>query len=157
MPWTKIHWPCKYKGETLPQVLFRDPSWFFYMIENRKFGDKGRIAEEARELEQKARNIRIPNNEGGNLVVEYTHQLSDYSFACLEIVPKTRELHSRSNRKDVIDLSYPGQYKSYDKLGYKLLLSKLKFILFGNSNCRMTKRRCETFFEDDNHFVTTHT
>jgi len=40
MPWTVIHWPCEYMGKTLPQVLFKDPDWFFFMIENRNFENK---------------------------------------------------------------------------------------------------------------------
>jgi hypothetical protein len=123
------------------------------MIENRNFENKGSIAEEASELDWKARHILIPDNAQNNLVAEYTLYPSNYSFGCLKIVPRSQEVHLRSDRKDVIDLAYPRQFKSYDKLGCRLLLSTLKYILFGSSSCRMTRERCEAFFENDDKFV----
>ena len=55
-------------------------------------------------------------------------------------------------QKEVIDLSIPGQISRYDKSGYKRLLFSVKLILFGDEHIRMTKERCEKFFEDDNNF-----
>lgn len=153
MPWTEIYWKCDYKGETLPQALFKDPDWFFYMIEKHYFENKGPIAEEARELDWKARHILIPDNEQENLVAEYTLDPSSFSFACLEIVPRNQEVHPRSERMPFIDLSLPRKYKQYDKLGNKLLLEQLKFIFFNRSNYRMTRERSEAFFENEGNFA----
>jgi len=152
-PWTAIFWPCQYKGLTLPQVLFKNPDWFFNEVETHRFDSKGPIAQEAYDLNWKARHILIPRNERNDLVAEYTRFPSNHSFARLEIVPGSQELPPRSERKDVIDLAYPRQFKNDDKSGFDLLLSDLKFIFFGNSRYRMTREQCEAFFENDHHFL----
>jgi hypothetical protein len=152
MNWIEIFWNCDCKGATLPQVLFKNPDWFFYMIEEGNFKDKGSITQEAEDLGWKARHILIPGNEQNDLEAEYTLDPSSHSFASLEILPRDREVHSRSERMDVIDLSFPRKYKQYDKLGNKLLLKQLIFIYFRRSNYRMTRDRCEAFFENEGHF-----
>jgi len=47
---------------------------------------------------------------------------------------------------------FPRGLKRYDKLGYKYLLRGLKYYLLGSASYRMTKRRAEAFFEDDDRF-----
>ena len=59
MNWTPL-WFGKFKGKTLPQVLFSDPNWFFWAIEQDLFVGQGVIEEEAQDLCYKSRNIRIP-------------------------------------------------------------------------------------------------
>lgn len=153
MDWTEIFWNCDHKGDTLPQVLFKDPDWFFYMIEKRCFEDKGPIAEEARDLNWKARHILIPGNEQNNLVAEYSLYPPKYLFVGLKILSKSQETDDPdSERKDVIDLSYPRQRKSYDKYGNKLLIEALKTIFYGSKSYKMTRKRCEAFFENERYF-----
>lgn len=156
MPWTVIYWECDYKGKTLPQVLFTDPDWFFYMIEEKKFENKGPIADEAKTLALKARRIRIPDPRGEDLVAEYGLEPSHRTFAHLELVPRSREAHAGATiteRMDVIDLSYPREFKEYDKLGNHLFLLQMKHYLFGRRNYLMTRKRCEAFYDDDRNFV----
>ena len=40
----------------------------------------------------------------------------------------------------------------YDKSGYKNFLMQMRAILFGNRSIRMTKQRCEEFFDNDDNF-----
>ena len=47
----------------------------------------------------------------------------------------------------------PCNLKKRDKTGYKNFLFALKSILFGNSGERMTKAKCEAFFNDDRNSV----
>lgn len=54
---------------------------------------------------------------------------------------------------DVIDLSVARQITQYDKLGCKNLISSVKYALFGSSTTRMTRERCETFFDDVTNFA----
>jgi hypothetical protein len=76
-------------------------------------------------------------------------------IAVLEIVPASQSLHmgSPTIRRDVIDLGIVSERHGYDKLGNSLLIHQAKFYLFGSSKYRMTKKRCEEFFEDNENFV----
>ena len=156
MTWTIIHWYCKHRDKTLPQVLFSDPDWFFFQIEKRHFEDKGHIREEAKDLDWKARNIRIPGGEEGNLVAEYHIEEQTGTFRNMVIVARDSETEIGEiavERKGYIDLSYPRHYRKPDKIGCRILLWQLKFYYFGNSSYPMTKERCEAFFENDDNFV----
>jgi hypothetical protein len=152
MYWSKL-WFGRHKGKTLPQVVFKDPDWFFWAMEDKIF--RGKILNEAREIYRKSQSIRIPKNGSKKLVAEYYIHSPTEKFACMEIVPASRPDHVGSSvtfREDVIDLSIPRQISSYDKLGCNYLISNLKYYLFGSSSYRMTKARCEAFFEDDGNF-----
>ena len=49
MKWTKVNFGSK-KGMTLPQVMFKDPDWFFWAYENNAIK---RLAQEAEEIYRK--------------------------------------------------------------------------------------------------------
>ena len=153
MPWTPLPFG-KHKGKTFPQIIFSDPDWFFWAIEKKIF--KGKFAEEATEISSKARKIRIPTKRGEDLVAEYLIHTPTGKFGVMEIVPRSQPLHegaSPAYRLDVIDMSFPRQIAKYDKLGCNLLLSSVKFYLFGKPNYRMTRRVCDNYFDDDNNFL----
>lgn len=156
MNWSTLEFG-KYRGKTLPQVLFRDPDWFFWAMEKDVFRNKGRILyQEAKELSRKARNIKIPSRYPPDSVVEYwIHEPTD-KFVRLGIVPRTRLPHMGSSptfRKETIDLSVPRQIAPYDKLGCKCLLDCVINILFEYNYAKMTKKRCEDFFDNSNNFI----
>jgi hypothetical protein len=155
MPWSTL-WFGNYKGKTLPQIMFSDPDWFFWALQKGVFKDKGnKLLEEVEELNRKSRKIRIPQTGLKKLVAEYAIHGPTRKFGGMEIVPDSQPRHLGSTstfRKDHIDLSVPTRISSYDKTGSKLLLSYLKFYLFGNKSYRMTKAKCEAFFEDENNF-----
>ncbi|MGA2223235.1 MAG: hypothetical protein ABSH41_02185 [Syntrophobacteraceae bacterium] len=46
----------------------------------------------------------------------------------------------------------PRMLAEYDKSGYKIFLRQMKSILFGKPDVRMTKQRCEEFFDNDDNF-----
>jgi hypothetical protein len=148
MVWSTVNFG-KHSGKTLPQIVFSDPDWFFWAIENGIF--KGPLANQARTLNARARVIRIPENDSGDLTAEYYLHQPTGKFAHVEVVPVSRPHHEGSSptfRKDVIDLSVPRQIAPYDKLGCKNLISSVKSVLFGSASVRMTKERCEAFFDD---------
>jgi len=149
--WTKLNFG-KHRGRTLPQVLFNDPNYFFWLCQQRELCS-GSLGREARELFRKARSIKVPGN--GERVVEYYIHRPTGKFARFELVPYSRPEHCGSSptfRSPVIDLSVPRQYDDWDKLGYKNFLLHMKAYLFGDPYFRMTKRRCEEFFEEDSNF-----
>jgi hypothetical protein len=154
MLWTILRFG-KHRGQTLPQVLFHDPDWFFWAWENHVFDRRGpALKAEADELCLRATRIKPPPKEGEpTRVVEYA--LLDGKVRGFEIVPEGRGAHrggAPTFRRRVIDLSLAHQYAPYDKLGGEILVALLKECLFGSRSVRMTRDRCEQFFEDDRHF-----
>jgi len=150
MTWTAVD-VGKYrgKGKTLPQIVFDDPDWFFWAIGQRVF--RGTLADEAERIDGRARRIRVPPSDGRPRVAEYTRRSRDGAFTVLELVETSRPPHSRSERRPWIDLSYATG--SYDKTGCRLLVSAAKFALFGSATYRLTRRRAEAFFDDDDNFA----
>jgi hypothetical protein len=153
MAWSTLPFG-KHKGKTLPQIVFTDPDWFFWAIEENVF--KGPLRREAERIDARARAIRIPNNAAGNLEAEYLVHPPTGKFGNMEVVPASRPLHQGSSpafRKNVIDLSVPRNIAPYDKLGCRTLVSSAKYVLFGSTSIRMTKERCDTFFDNAANFA----
>ena len=119
--WTPV---ClkKHPPMTLPQMAFRNPDLLFFLLEERFFRD--RHAVEAQEIEEKARNIRIPQSGTQPLVAEYIEDGMTGKFVALQLVPVSFE--RAGMRLDRIDLSVPHQWHSRDKLGSRLLVGALK-------------------------------
>lgn len=146
----------KHKGKSLPQILCSDPDWFFWAIEEDVFSNNGIIQSQAKELDTKARNIKIPGNDNATFQVEYYIHPPTKKFSHFEIVPTERELHqggSRAFRRNVIDMSVPRKIAQYDKTGCKSLLESMKGAIFGSSSARLTKDLCEKFFSNNSNFA----
>ena len=157
MIWSVINFGT-HKGKTLPQVLFSDPDWFFWAIEEGVFQNRGTLRGQAADLNTKARHIKVPARHGTNMLVEYVIHPPTGKFAHIELVPASQPHHDGSSptfRKSEIDLSIPRQIAQYDKLGCKNMLKSAKFYLFGSERTRMTKERCEEFFDDVSNFIRT--
>lgn len=156
MPWSIVGFG-RHKEKTLPQIIFSDPDWFFWAIEEGLFKNKGSLDTEAQEVYKKATRIKIPNNDNDELVVEYvfeksTEKLLHFNtgkFSHFKVVPSS----SCPSGKKYIDMSVPRQTAHYDKLGYRYLLSSLKYHVFRNKSVRMTKKKCEDFFDDSSNFL----
>ncbi len=153
--WTKLGFG-KYKGKTLPRIVFMDPDYFFWAHEEKMF--TGPIAPEANRIAFRATRIRIPQRTRGRLVAVYRLHRPTGTFGGLELIPESQacdddEPSFRPLRNDVIDLSVPHQIKRYDKSGEALLIRNVKFYLFGSGRARLTSAKCEGFFEDDRNFV----
>jgi hypothetical protein len=153
MAWSTVSFG-KHKGKTLPQIVFADPDWLFWAIEENVF--KGPLRREAERIDARARAIRIPNNTAGDLEAEYLVHPPTGKFGNMEIVPAGRPPHEGSSpacRRNVIDLSVPRNISPYDKLGCRTLVSSAKYVLFGSTSTRMTKERCEAFFDNPANFA----
>lgn len=152
-------WPIldfgQHEGTSLPRVLFEDPDWFFWAIEEGVFDDKPKYRDAAQELKEKAKNIKPPDDDYDDPVVEYTIHPSVHRLGGVDVVERSHPVHrgsSPTTRKDVFDLSMPRRYDDYEKKGAKILISGMKHELFGDSSYRMTEKRCEEFFGDDSNF-----
>lgn len=155
MAWTKLDFSPKHIGKTLPQIVLSDPDWFFWSIETGVWKKRPFLAQEARMIDEKARNIRIPNNAANNLRIEYRLH-GDYTIVGFEVVDINKPFYQGGHRQigyNVIDFSIPRSIKGYDKLGYKLFIKSFKFWVFEDEDIRLTKAKCEAFFDDDSNFV----
>ena len=153
MTWRPVNFG-KHRGKTLPQIVFSDPDWFFWAIEDDVF--KGAQKVEAELIAARAKSIRIPDNAKGDLQAEYLVHQPTGKFAGMDIVPTSRPLHEGSSpafRKNVIDLSTARSIAPYDKLGCRNLIAAAKHALFGSSSARLTQQKCESFFDTPSNFV----
>ena len=151
MNWSAINFG-KVKGKILPQVIFSDPDWFYWAVRKKIF--KWKCADEARIIYKKSRSIKIPNSSNGALEAEYCTY--EGKFVRLDIVPTSQKVHHggcHCFQLDVIDMKKVREICLYDKTGGRLLISKIKWIFFGDRKFRMTKNRCVEFFENDSNFV----
>ncbi len=138
------------KNLTLPQLVLKDPDYFFWAYENEAFNRD--LEDEAEEIYQKATSIRIPASAGDDVEVEYLRHHSERKFQNARIVPRSQPRFKQSIRTEVIDLRVPRQLKKMDRLGNDLLIKLLKKLCFGSPEARLTKKRCEEFFETDENF-----
>ncbi|HEV2392687.1 MAG TPA: hypothetical protein VG146_10030 [Verrucomicrobiae bacterium] len=156
MAWLELTFG-KHKGKTLPQIIFSDPDYFFWAMEEGVFHHKGGLERQAQEIYRKATSIKVPALGDEEHVAEYAVHPGMRGCVGIELVPCSRPQHQGSTqtfRKPVIDMSVPRQLADYDKLGYRIFIRSLKFYLFGDEHCRLTKQVCERFFDDPNNFVT---
>ncbi len=154
MEWLKTH-TGRYKQSTLPQVMFKDPDWFYCLHEDDAFNYRPDLGAQAENIYKKSRNIRIPRSGDESYVVEYFEHPSYNKFSHFRIVPENQPHHvgsSPTDRKKVIDMYYPRFCHKYDKGGYKRFIACLKEEYFGSKNYKMTKKRCEEFFDDPSNF-----
>ena len=149
MRWTPLK-IGKHEGKTLPQVMFSDPDWFFWAYEKGIF--VGHQLEEAREIYRKSQSIRVPQSGGRKNVVEIIIDKPSGKFGTISRINEPEGPHGLYI-SDVIDMSIPRKICQHDKTGYHNFLIAMKAILFGDSRRRMTKKRCEEFFENNDNFL----
>ena len=147
MHWTPVPFG-KYQGKTLPEIIVRDLDWFFWVVPKLY----GRIADEAQDLAQRARAIKIPNQSRNNLEVEYRYQMGT-RFCGFGFVKADSARYSRwATRLPFLDLSWPLRRKKYDKRAGRIMIRDFRIHYFGEHK-RLTKERCEEFFSNDRNFI----
>ena len=137
----------KFAGKSLPQVLGRDPDWFYWAGENGVY--KGELLAQAKVLGRRSRKIKIPT---GKVALYFTNPLANNSFDNFRIennsVPKTGN-HCVA-RLEYLDMYIPRSIKEYDKLGYQNFLQTFKEEFFEGGN--LTKKRLEEFWGNPSNF-----
>ena len=143
----------KYKGLTAAQIFWKDTDYLYWADDNQIVKDSI-LLQQVRFVAERAKFIKIPEKFGNNLVVEYYFDHRGV-FHRMEIVNANIPDEKNFGRCRVahIDSYMPRQGKHYDKCGYDLFIRGVKFYCFGNESYRMTKTRCERFFEDDSNFL----
>jgi hypothetical protein len=104
----------------------------------------------AADIAARARKVRIPGKSPKRWkVLNYLTPEGAFShFEVIEAQTACDRVSAKTRVTDFIDLSLPHRLKSYDKKGGKRLIKGLKYQLYGRTNVRLTKRRCEEFFAD---------
>jgi hypothetical protein len=153
MPWKPVSFG-KHRGKTLPQILFKDPDWFFWALEEDVF--RGKHPErEITDIAQKAQNIAPKEGTPESMLVQYTIHPIVEKLADVDLVPHSRPAHEGSSptqRKHCFDLSFGRELANYDKTGADIIIRAIKFHYFGDCGYRMTKARCEAFFDEPSNF-----
>jgi hypothetical protein len=155
MNWSKVTFG-RHKGSSIPQIIFSDPDWFFWACDSGAFIGKGSLLQEAKYVYARACAIRIPEKDGEKRLVEYTTDWPTGKFGTMSTLPESQADGFGAGSMwtgTVIDMRVPRNIAKHDKTGYKNFIFALKAILFGDPGYKMTKRRCEEFFEDDRNFV----
>jgi hypothetical protein len=154
MPWTPLTFG-KHAGKTLPQVSLTDADYFFWAYAQGALDKTAPLRQQAEDVNRRARAIRIHQTGIEPLVAEYAVHPALGKFVGVEVVPASSPAHqgyTRTFRLPVFDLSVPSRISAYDKSGSRALVKAVKFYVFGDSNCRLTKQLCEEFFDDDANF-----
>lgn len=146
----------RHDGLTLPQIMFRDPDWFFWAWQATDF--MWPSPREAAAVNQRARSIRVPARFPLDTLVEYSIDRRSGRFGGMRLVPVGPAGvsycggYNQTFTRDLIDMSVPHKLHDYDKGGMKILVRDLKEIIFAGPGIRMTKSRAEDFFSDDRNF-----
>ena len=149
MPWTPLGFG-KHSELTLPQILFKDPDWFFWAMENRVFSTRVTLPE-ANDINRKARNITIPDQYPDHIAQYAMHRPTE-KFQELDLIKSGDHRTVHATYKRTIDLSTPREFAGYDKSGCRHLIHNVKFYLFGSRSAKMTRQRCEEFFDNPANF-----
>src|SRR5262245_52319214 len=128
----------KHKGKNLPEVILSDPDWFFWAIENHVL-EKSGLAAQARDLNFKARNIKLPKPETEHWRVNHLFDHRD-KFCGFNLVRVSLAAETHPNR---LDLSVVYRHKRRDKLGNRLLLQNFKSCYVAGG--KLTEAVCEQF------------
>jgi hypothetical protein len=151
--WAKMS-EGRHAGKTLPQIILTDPDWFFWALENHAIRG-GNLMLQAHELASKAKRIKVPKDPPSEWHFEYMFD-AEGKFRRLELVPASRPKHQTLGdilRLDHLNLALIRERRHYDKLGYKLLMKTFKSAYFGSENAKLTRERCEAFFDEPSNFL----
>ena len=156
MEWTKLNFG-KYIGKTLPQILFKDPCWFFDAYEYKKFQRmQDELRSEANNIYIKARNI-LPTDS------DYKFEYFIYAYSYLqsfEIVPIDKQHPDseggnafRSFFHPVLDMNFARQIsRMTDVSGKDKVLYFIKNDILKLGNKHLTQKKAEDFFSNPDNF-----
>jgi hypothetical protein len=142
----------KYTGLSLPQIILRDADYFYWGLNNGTFS-YGKLAREARDIEAKAKAIKIPKRHPGRWLIEYSYE-DNGAFGGFRFVKARETFYSgrrRMDRSPHLDLSWVRRGRTYDKWGSKTVLRDFRRCYFDGKY--FSKRRVEKFFNTKANFA----
>jgi hypothetical protein len=138
----------KYRGSTLPEIIVRDPDWFYWAVPKLC----GQLGQQAQALARKIRTIKIPKARASRWAVEYRYDC-DQRFRGFEFVRAGSDFSCRwATRLPHLDLIWPLRQKRYDKRAGRIVIGEFRRQFFGE-HTRLTKQLCEEFFSNDGNFL----
>jgi hypothetical protein len=150
MKWTALTFG-KHAGKSLPELILKDPDWFFWGIENQIF--TGGLAIQASDLCRKSQAIKIPKCRPRRWLVEYQYEDNGRFLGLRLIKAKEDSFQSALNyRLPHLNLAFIRRRWNYDKKGCRNLLRDFRQLYFGKYK-RITKQRAEAFFNDESKFI----
>lgn len=153
MAWNEILFG-KHAGKSLPQVALSDPDYIYWAVEEGTFKSP-RLAAELAEVARKGRRIVIPGNRLTTKKVRYYIDPNVRKLAVVDVIDAEEGPHvgsSRTRESDFFDLSLPRRLAPYDKTGGRFLVQAIKRHVFGKESTRLTRARCDGFFDDPANF-----
>jgi hypothetical protein len=153
MFWSELSFG-KHKGKTLPQVLLKDPSYFFWAIEEEKFDHHPALAAEGQDLNFKVRHVKIPKLDPQCWRVHYVLTAGG-EFEKFELIPTPAAESCAcpdTFLSNHLDLSLPMVIR-YTKAGNRRLIQCFKQYFFGGSSARLTREKCGEFFSNPENFL----
>ncbi len=165
MIWTTLTYG-KYKGKTLPQIIFVDADWFFWACEQKAYGNIPPL--EFKILFERATKIKPLKNYYVKHFLHDDNTSYGFSFISSEEAKQDYPEYIDGGYYDkdyknfdstyftilkYIDLSFPRFHKQYDKRGCKEFVQDLKDTILNVK--RITKQKAESFFNDENNFFCT--
>lgn len=145
----------RYAGKSLPQVMFTNPDWVFWAVENDVFKRYPSLLSQVKDIAMKATRIKVPQSGDEILVVEHYVHRPTKKYSHFNLVPISTPLHpgpSQAYRQDVIDLSFARQICPNDKTGNRNIVWSLKQAYSRDKPTRMNRERCDAFFSSSGHF-----
>jgi hypothetical protein len=147
----------KHSGKTIPQILFTDPAYFYWAMENDVF--YGRLKVQADLADLRSRMIVLKGRKRGSYDIEWVYD-PDGAFCYIQVIDPHRPWHvgsSQRQRTKYVDLNLLRRESAYnprrrDRRGYKRLLRCLREILFEDEGVRFSRKRCDDFFSDRSNF-----
>jgi hypothetical protein len=146
MSWSVVPFG-RYRGKTLPEIIARDLDWFFWMLPKLY----GRLGTEARDLARKVRAVKIPKRHWRKFEVEYRFDV-DNRFCGFAFVKTHSRRWKWTTRLPHVDLAWPLRRKKCNKRAGRILIRDFRILYFGRHK-RLTKQRCEEFFDNDKNFL----
>ena len=156
MEWTALDFG-KYKGKTLPQILFIDPDWFFDACEYKKFQRmQNELRSEANDIYIKARNI-LPTDSDSmfEYVIYPQNKLWVVGFVSID---KPRPDYEdadgfKSIFHPVLDMNFARQIsRMSDVVGSQNILKFIQTKILNIGNKRLTQKIAEDFFNNPDNF-----
>jgi hypothetical protein len=144
--WTVLNFG-RYKNKSLPEVVLRDPDYFFRTNDTFVFQLRG--YPEAQLLARKARNIKIPKPDSEHWSIVYDREPCKNEFRGFRLVQVST---AEELGLDHLDLSVAYRRHRSDKLANKCLVRDFKLHYFGKPFGNLSREECEEFFDYDENF-----
>jgi hypothetical protein len=150
MEWTGVP-QKKHKGKTLPQIAFHDPYYLMWLITEATL--YGPLVLEADKMRRRVSRIILKGRKRRSY--EFAWDFDPWEFrgvyVALPVPPKTRQPRD-GERTQFLDLGMLKSHGRFAKADYKLFRAQIIEILFGDPSRKMTKKRCEGFFNNPRNF-----